>query len=206
MKNAGGFARLSLGLDLAAPIERQELILYAPIDGETRLAYKFELHAAAFDHRLVVVDAVSGDILESINQVCTAATVGSGMDLGGQTRSVNLWTEGSRHYMVDASKPMFDAIRSIPPSPGTTFGGIIILDAKGVDPNVNPGAYAPEVISSASTTSGLLAAGISASFNLSIVHDYFLERHQRNSIDAQGGTIIGVVNVPILSVTSWRTA
>ena len=194
---ASEVARRSLGVDATAPIESGELLVYAPIDRETRLAYKLELHAGPFDHRLVVVDAVSGEILESINQVCGAATVGSGTDLRGQTRSLNLWSANGRHYLLDASKPMFQSVASEPPSPGGTFGGIIILDAKGVDPQVNPGGFAPEVIFSTSSSGGFPAAGVSASFNLSMVYDYFLERHQRNSINGTGGTIVGVVNVPI---------
>jgi len=190
-------ARRTLGLSPEAPIEECELIVYAPVEGAVRLAYRVELHTTPLEHWLVVVDALSGVVLESINQVCTAATVGSGTDLRGQTRPLNLWTEDNRHYLVDAGKPMFNAGLSDPPSPGTTFGGIIILDAKGVDPSVNPGAYAPELISSLSTTSGFPAEGVSASYNLSLVHDYFLDRHARNSINGQGGTIIGVVNVPV---------
>jgi len=194
---ADALARRSVGADSGTPIEQQDLIVYAPVDGSTRLAYKLELHTAPAEHWLVVVDAITGELVEKFNQVCAAAIVGSGTDLRGQTRSVNLWSENNRFYMVDASKAMFDPQFSDPPSPGTTFGGIIVLDAKAVDPAIDPGAYAPELISSASATSGFPATGISASFNLSIVYDYFLERHQRNSINGQGGTVVGVVNVPI---------
>ncbi len=194
---AGDLARRSLGASPFASIEREELVVYAPAEGTPRLGYKLEFHLTPLDERLVVVDADTGDILESINQVCAGAAVGSGTDLHGQAQSIKLWSENSQYYLVDASKPMFDAGRSVPPSPGSTIGGIIILDGKGVNPNNNPGTYAPELISSSSTTSGFPAAGVSASVNLSMVYDYFLERHQQNSIDGQGGTIIGVVNVPI---------
>jgi Zn-dependent metalloprotease len=194
---AGELARRSLGVDMATPLETEELIVHAPIEAEVRLAYRIELHPTPFEHWLVVVDARTGEVLESLNQVCSSATVGSGTDLGGQNRSVGLWSEGGGFYMVDASKPMFDSGLSDPPSPGSTFGGIIILDAKGVDPGVNPDDYAPEVISSGNANSGFPAAGISASFNLSLVYDYFRDRHGRNSINGTGGTIVGVVNVPI---------
>ncbi|MBX3746655.1 MAG: M4 family metallopeptidase [Verrucomicrobiae bacterium] len=194
---AADLARRSLGLDPVAPIESQELILHAPAEGPIQLAYKVDLHASPLAHWQVVVDATSGAILDSMNQVCTAVVQGSGIDMGGQVRPLNLWSRDNRFHLVDATKPMFDAARSTPPSPGTTFGGIVILDARGVDPAQNPDAYAPEVVASASATGGFPAAGVSAAFNLSIVHDYFLQRHQRNSIDGQGGTIIGIVNVPV---------
>lgn len=194
---AADLARRSLGLDPAAPIERQELVLHAPTGGPVQLAYKVDLHVGPMVHWLVLVDAASGAVLDSMNQVCTAAVPGSGIDLGGQVRPLNLWSRDNRFHLVDTTKPMFDAARSMPPGPGTTFGGIVILDARGVDPARNPDDYAPEVIASASATSGFPAAGVSAAFNLSVVHDYFLERHQRNSIDGQGGTIIGIVNVPV---------
>ncbi|MBX3734998.1 MAG: M4 family metallopeptidase [Verrucomicrobiae bacterium] len=194
---AAELARRRIGVNPFAPVERQELIVYAPVDGETRLAYRVELHTSPLDHWLVLVDAASGAIVDSINQVCSAAAVGSGTDLRGQTRPVNLWSANGRHYMVDTSKPMFSAVSGTPPSPGNTAGGILVLDAKGVDPGVNPAAYAPEVISSASLTSGFPAMGISASVHLAASYDYFFQRHRRNSFDNQGGTIICVVNVPV---------
>jgi Zn-dependent metalloprotease len=193
---AAELARQNIGATPQAPIERQELIVYAPIDGTTRLAYKIEMHASFIDHRLVIVDATTGEIVKSLNQTCSAGAVGRGLDEGGTTRSVNIWSEGGQHYLVDTSKPMFNAAQSDPPSPGTTFGGIIILDAKNVNPQVNPQTYAPQVISSTSTNSGFPAFGISASFNLSIVYEYYQARHQRNSIDGKGGTIRAVVNIP----------
>ncbi len=183
-----------LKLDSGAAAERQDLIIYAPTEGETRLAHRLEMHTSPFENWLLVVDAHTGQILTSYNQACSSAVTGSGTDLGGQTRSLNLWFENNQYYMVDTSQPMFNG-NSDPPSINSTVGGILIFNANNVDNN-SP-QYAPSQIVSASSSSGFPAAGVSAAYNLARVYNYFRVRHQRNSINNQGGSVIGVVNTPI---------
>ena len=48
-------------------------------------------------------------------------------------------------------------------------------------------------IVSSSANSGWLADAVSASFGLSETYDYYLERHNRDSLDGQGGTMTAVV-------------
>ena len=181
----------------AAHVEAVRLLIYSPIDHEAALAYSVELHQGSGVDWMVMVDAHRGDILCSINQVCSGAVQGSGLDAGGQTQTVELWQENNVFAMVNTTKPMFDAQKSRPPGFTTTFGGISIYDAKDVSPQKNPDAYNPELVTSTAAHSGLGPNAISAAVNLAKVYDYYQDRHQRNSIDGQGGSIIGIINVPI---------
>jgi hypothetical protein len=62
-------------------------------------------------HERVFVSAQSGEILHSVSEICTGSVAGSGTDIFGQTRPLNVVTEGTptRYYLVDTSKPMYDA-------------------------------------------------------------------------------------------------
>jgi len=106
---------------------------------------------------------------------------GSGIDLFGQRRPLNVWQDvDGRFYLFDTSKPMFNS--------STQTGVIAILDAgHRTDPNTFV------VVSSAQRDSGWLADGVSAAFNLSKTYDYYLYRHGRNSINGQKGDIAAVV-------------
>ena len=99
--------------------------------------------------------------------------------------------------MINTTKSMFDAQRSNPPGFDSTFGGISIYDAKNISPINNPEAFNPELVSSTSSTQGFGLNAVSAAVNLSRVYDYYESRHQRLSIDGRGGSIVGVINVPI---------
>ena len=48
-------------------------------------------------------------------------------------------------------------------------------------------------VTSTVANSGWLADAVSAAYGLSEVYDYDLDRHQRNSINGKGGTILGLV-------------
>lgn len=180
-----------------AQVEEQRLLVYAPIEEDASLAYSIELHAGSGVDWLVMVEAHTGEVLASINQVCSAAAQGSGMDAGGQTQTIELWEEENVFTMVNTTKPMFDAQRSDPPFYQTTFGGISIFDAKGVNPQQDPQAFNPQPVTSTDAHSGFGPNAVSASVNLAKVYDYYQKQHQRNSIDGQGGSIIGIINVPI---------
>lgn len=180
-----------------AHVESQRLLVYAPIHHESVLAYSIELHQGSGVDWMVMVDAHTGGVLTSINQVCSAAVKGTGVDAGGQNQTIELWQEDNLYTMVNTTKSMFDAQKSDPPGHATTFGGIGIYDAKGVNPQQNPDAFNPQLVTSTSPNTGFGPNAVSASLNLSKVFDYYERQHQRNSIDGRGGSIIGIVNVPI---------
>lgn len=168
-----------------------ELILYAPLDHAVRLAWKIELEPSIPSRWTIVVDALDGRVLTAIDNVMDQNVMGSGVDVFGQTRSLNVWQEGGQFFLVDTSKIMFDPT-SDPPSPDATRGGIVILDARNQEPDAQ-GRIHLSLISSSNKSSWPIPDGVSASFGLSETYDYFLARHGRSSIDGRGGTMLAVV-------------
>jgi Zn-dependent metalloprotease len=187
-----------------AQVGQQELIIYAPAQGAPRLAWKFRFDVALDARWIVVIDAQNSSLLGMYNDVRTFTVMtesgvaqlgqatlldalqsdgpvtGSGIDLFGQRRPLNVWQEvDGRFYLIDTSKPMF--------KPAIPDGYIGTYDAA----HQTSGTF--RAVNSAQRESGWLADGVSAAFNLSKIYDYYRLRHGRNSIDARGGKIIAFV-------------
>ena len=90
-------------------VSKPDLMIYAPNDRTPRLAWKMTVNVSLVSQWIVIVDAVNGATLETITQVMDANVSGSGLDLFGTTRSLNVWQEGGTFFMVDTSKSMFDS-------------------------------------------------------------------------------------------------
>ncbi len=106
---------------------------------------------------------------------------GTGNDLLNINRTFNIWREGSKEFMIDATKQMFKLSSNVPNNP---VGVIITRDENGGN---------PFTIESSNKT--WPAKGISAHFNLGLTYDYFLNTHKRNSINNNGNNIISLINV-----------
>jgi len=172
-----------------------ELIIYTPDAGAPRLAWRMDIAVSLSALWRVVIDAHTGDILVAFNRVMTQNQSGSGIDVFGTTQTINIWQEGDLFFLVDTSKAMFDPT-SNPPHPAETRGAIVIQDAQNQPPTANPEAIPPLIdITSNSATSTWLADGVSALFGTSETYDYYLERHERNSLDDQGGQILAAVRL-----------
>jgi Zn-dependent metalloprotease len=176
-----------------AKVSQPELIVYGALDNPARLAWKLKLDVSIQSQFIVVVDAINAQILNTFNTVQHQNVGGSGIDLFGSTRPLNIWQVGNLYYLDDTSKFMFD-LTSTPPNPSTTRGAIIITDARNQPPTDNPKTI-PSIylVTSNNSNSSWLKDGVSAAFNLSKVYDYYLSRHARNSIDGQGGSISAIV-------------
>ena len=186
------YARTGLADGDKAEVTASELIIYAPGDTPPRLAWKLELDISLTSRWLVVIDAINGDELTAYSQIMHQHVVGSGVDLFGRTRRLNVWQDGGFFGMIDTSKPMF--------TPGLNWqdhrGAIWIYDARNLPPTSRPEEFPPSVIvNSSSSTSGWLHDGVSAAYNLSEVYDYYQERHNRNSFDGQGTSIRAIVRL-----------
>ena len=180
-------ARAAVPDGAEAEVIASELIIYAPGNTPPRLAWKLELDIALTSRWLVIIDAVNGATLTAYNQVMHQNTAGSGVDLFGRTRRINVWQQDGFFWMIDTSKPMFD-----PRLDWKYRGTIQVHDARNRE--IVSSFLLPEV-SSSSPTSGWLPDAVSASYNLSQTYDYYLERHNRNSFDDQGATIQAIVRV-----------
>jgi len=164
------------------------LIIYAPNNGIKRLAWKIELFSSAKENWLVIVDALHGLTLMAYNQVNSSKIDGSGVDLFGEIKPLNLWQDDEIFYMVDSSKEMYDG-QSDPV--GSNPGGVIIIGDY-VNQPLGEDLY---YVTSNNSSSGWLPDAVSLAYNLSETYDYYLERHNRNSIDGNGSTILGAVRL-----------
>jgi Zn-dependent metalloprotease len=174
-------------------IKDSRLILYGSGDVPAHLAWKLELEIGLGAYWIVVVDALNGDVMTAYNTVQEVAATGSGVDLFGQAQSLNLWfANDGFYYLIDTSKPMYDPSSS-PPQPNATRGAIMVFDMRNqLNAKPLPPAY---YIASSSPNAAWLPDGVSAEINLSHVYDYYRDRHGRDSIDGQGGTIIANVRL-----------
>ncbi len=163
------------------------LVIYPSNEKTLHLAWHLTLRPNAIDRYEYFVDAHSGQIIHHYyNTHANGPVTGQGVDLNGQTRTLELYQVGSTYLMLDASRPMFNAGASqIPQDPK---GAIITLTANNTPlKNVN---YV-----TSSSLNNWPSDAVSAHYNGGTTYEYFRTTHGRNSIDGQGGTIIGVTNV-----------
>lgn len=173
------------GAGATAAAAEPELVVYAPGDSASRLAWKVELAPSVAARWLVVVDAEDGAVLTAFDQVADGHVHASGVDLAGVRRQVGAWTQGGSFYLVDTTKPMFDPASADPIDPRKSRGAIFVFDANG--------GTAVNHVRSARPRVWKPAAAVSAAWSLSRVYDHFRARHGRDSIDGKGGNVIAVV-------------
>ncbi len=164
---------------------RTELVIY-PDRKAPRLAWHITVRPNVRDRYEFFVDAHTGEVIHSYyNTHRDGPVTGSGTDLSGHSRTLHLYKVGSTYYMIDASRPMFNNGYPVPQNPK---GAIMTLDAH------NTALQNVGYVTSTSA-SGWNATAVSAHYNGGTVYEYFRTTHSRNSIDGQGGNIIGVINV-----------
>jgi Zn-dependent metalloprotease len=95
---------------------------------------------------------------------------------------------GFELYLVDGSKPMFDAA-SNPPNNGR--GVILIYD--GANKQVTDPQFSAGLVKSDSVGSGWDPDAVGAAYGLSQTYDYYRERFGRDSLDGQKGNIRAMV-------------
>ena len=152
-----------------------------------RAAYHVELRPNILERWHVTVDAEHGGIIRAFNAVCAdGPQKASATDLHGVARSIDTYQHQGSFYMIDASRPMFNAAGSV--FPDRSLGTIITLNARNSD---------LQLVSHFNSTdnSWLDASAVSAHYHAGIVYEYFRTTHGRNSIDNKGSSIISVVNV-----------
>ncbi|MEZ5039679.1 MAG: M4 family metallopeptidase [Saprospiraceae bacterium] len=193
------------------PVET-DLVIYhkdGKEDGE-RLAWQVTLVPNIYHKRVYFVDAHTGNILVDYNTLCKAAhhlhtdnepggpilppdgrATASKPGLRGISHTVHSYIVNNVYYMIDASRPMFNANGSnLPDDPA---GAIWTIDAQNQTP-INNDNF--EVAHIASQTNNDWAPGeVSAHYNAGVAYEYFWNTFSRKSINGQGGTIISIINV-----------
>jgi Zn-dependent metalloprotease len=158
------------------------------------LAYHITVCPSVSERWEYFIDASTGAVLHQYANICTAdgPRSATGTDLNGVSRTVQTYQMGASYLMLDVSRSMYKpAQSSLPDSP---VGGIITVDMNntfGEDQAIR------HVVSANNqwTTSTAVRA-LSAHVNAGLAYEYYLTKHNRQSIDGAGGTIISIVNVP----------
>ena len=178
-----------------SPSVTSDLIIYSSDDQTPALAWKCIVEQNAMEKWLVVVDALTGEILSHYSLIEHGAVSGSGIDLSQQVHPLNIWQQGAKYALIDTSKQMFQPGSVTPgrfPDPNTTIGAIFTLDLHNQNPEQNSTI---QYILSSNANADWLADGVSAAHNLALVYDYYQNHHHRNAIDGRGGSMISIVRV-----------
>jgi bacillolysin len=162
-----------------------ELVVYP--DGTTdHLAYQVRVRPNMIDWWEYIVDAHTGNILLKYNRTCDADATATARDLTGTERVIHTY-QTDKYYLIDASRPMFNARQSQIPNQLT--GAIVTYDYQ----NRYPANSSFNLISSSGNTWDPKA--VSAQYNASVVYEYYRTVHNRNSLDDKGGSILSFINV-----------
>jgi bacillolysin len=163
-----------------------QLIIF-PSEQTARLAYQVLIRPNMLDWWECIIDAHTGEVLQSLNRTCDAGdTIAKVNDLSGNQRTIHTYLS-DKFYLIDASRPMFQASQSQIPNKLT--GAIVTYDYK----NGNPSFGTYSLITSTQNTWD--AKAVSAQYNASVAYEYYQTTHGRNSIDGKGGSILSFINV-----------
>lgn len=134
---------------------RSELIVFAPLDREPRLAWRFTLNVGFTQAWAFVVDALDGRLLQRADRILDANVAGRGTDLQGVPRNLNVWQANNTHFLINTHKQMFKPGSDPVQKPE---GAITIADARNKEPNELQGSDV-FLITSANPTSGTSPTG-----------------------------------------------
>lgn len=157
-----------------------------------RLVYHLTVKPNILERWVYFIDAQSGEVLDKYNHTCTLDGVfkTSAKDLNGVTQAFNMYQSGANYFMIDPSKPMFNASKS--KLPDTPVGALWTIDAQNsrIDDDEMKLSH---VVSGNGTTWNPTA--VSAHINAGICYDYYRTKFNRNSLNGNGGSIISVINI-----------
>lgn len=114
------------------------------------------------------------------------AFTANAVDLMGLSRTINTYQVGTKYYMLDASRSMYNAASS--QMPNKPIGAIITYDYN----NTDDGPY--YYVNSTNNTWNNPRA-VSSHYNGGKAYDYYRTTFNRNSINGKGGTITSFINV-----------
>ena len=156
-----------------------DLVIY-PFDGQDHLAYKVNVNFLGEEpgNWFVFVDAKSGEIVDQYNALMHAdghhESVGTGV-LGAQrkihTTKVKLATQGTMFELSDESHEELEGIYTYDANNGQIFTN-----------------------KSASWKDEYQHPAVDAHYNSEVVYNYFLDEHDRNSLDDKGMAIVSYVH------------
>jgi Zn-dependent metalloprotease len=157
-------------------------------NGEAHLAWHIQIRPNIKDNWYYFIDAIDGRILEKYNATqFDGPTTGTGVDLSGTNRTLNVYLEQGTYYMFDASRSMYKASES----DFFKKGAIVTQDAKNQDLTNQTKTY---VVSSPNNQWNDRVS-VSAHYHLAQAYEYYFNTHNRNSLDDNGMTILSLIHV-----------
>jgi bacillolysin len=166
-----------------------DLCVFMTTNG-AKLAYQLTVRPNMLERWQYVIDAQTGEVIDKYDNTCTfiGPTKASGKDLNGVTRSFQTYQDANLYYMIDASRPMFNAATS--KMPGNPVGALWTIDAKNTFGD-NQKVY--QITSGGNTDWSPTA--VSAHYNAGVAYDYYRTTFNRNALNGNGGTMISVINL-----------
>jgi bacillolysin len=168
-----------------------ELCLFPMAGGGAKLAYALTVRPNMLERWEYVIDAQTGEVLDKYNHTCSflGPVTTSGRDLNGVTRTFQTYQQpGTGYFLIDASRPMFNATRS--KMPDDPVGVLWTIDAKNTFGD-NQKLY--QITSG--TNVDWTPTAVSAHYNAGVAYDYYQNTFKRNALNGAGETIVSVVNV-----------
>lgn len=167
-----------------------EKIIYFDKSSKPHLAWFVEVIPDLLYDYYYFIDGKNGAIIHKYNNCQTDGPIkGSGTDLLGKTRNLDLYQIGSDYFMINTAKDMFSSQNST--LPNDPAGAITILDLK------NDSLHQNSRFSHVTSTNKTQWApnSVSLAYNFSITYDYYKTVHNRKSLDNQGLSIYGIINM-----------
>lgn len=176
------------------PLDEPSAKLYVyPHQQKGITSYVLAYHVITFSklHRWeFFIDASSGAILREFDSTCfiDGSRDATANDLNNVSRSFKTYQVGSNYFLIDASRPMYSPSKSV--LPDNPVGAIFTID---MNNTFGKNASFNHNVSSNNLWTNKTA--VSAHVNAGIAHQYYQTKHNRNSIDGKGGTIISAIRV-----------
>ena len=198
---AMGIVRSDLGLTTYSATSTEiestgELVIYADENNPNPvLAWKVKTGTSLIKQTYTLVDANSGESILSYGATQTENVLGQGQDRTGINRLLNVWQSGGTYTMQDTSKQMF--VNTPDPRDLQQSRGVIhIVNALNQPPTNQPQSLPNLFLVESNSPNGPWdQEAVGAAYNFSETYDYYLTKHNRNSLDGVGGNILAVIRL-----------
>ena len=167
-----------------------EKIIYIDNAHNAHSAWYIEAGGTIAQDYKIFIDANTSEVIHYYDNIQTGTPLkGSGVDLSGRTRQLEIYKIENEYYMLDTQKNMHDG--NMGDTIGDMNGIILISDAQNVE--IDDFNYYYYVASN--TTNQWPANAVSLAYYLSKTYDYYKTVHGRTSLDEERHNIKGIVNM-----------
>jgi MYXO-CTERM domain-containing protein len=169
-------ARTELDTARLVSTSEAELVVFVDDDAHASLAYRVHLRSPEAVRMEYTIDARTGAILQSFDDIETIA--GSGAGVIGDTKALQITQTGATYQLRDTTRTPA-GITTYTAANGTTTPGTIVSSATST------------AFDNAAVGKG---AAVDAHFFAGAVYDYYKTVHGRSGIDGNNGAIVSTVH------------